>query len=200
MFIRQPRKRMSSKKILGIGVNDAPYRTAYKKGTKTYSCLIYKKWVFTLEKVCIKKATICDSWLNFMNFYQWVKQQDWKGKELSEKVFDLNNTHYSPETCVFISTCLKLLIAKPSYRKTSTLGEGVHLRRIKNYPYYTSCHHFTGKLTTKYFKTKEDALKYYRDAKQEYLLKSFKEEKDPRLKQVIQKEILKHNQKLLPIN
>lgn len=99
--------------IYGIGINDADYPVEIKIGQLRSTCKFYRKWFAMLTR-CYNKneirkhpsyaeCSVCESWLLFSNFKQWMEQQDWEGKDLDKDLLVKGNKVYSPETCCFIS-------------------------------------------------------------------------------------------------
>jgi len=118
--------RKKDKLVYGVGVNDADYAvTGYvmRDGRRKQTlCPIYAKWKDMLKRCYCEKAIkrrptytecyVCDSWLYFSNFRDWVisqKDKDWKEKHLDKDILYAGNKEYSPETCVFVSFSLNML-------------------------------------------------------------------------------------------
>ncbi len=95
-----------SKKVCGVGINDADYCVQGKGKVK---CPYYIKWSSMLVR-CYGKITsawyedcwICEEWLIFSNFRAWMETQDWEGKHLDKDLLVTGNKVYSPATCVFV--------------------------------------------------------------------------------------------------
>ena len=113
------------KLIYGVGINDANYLTlklktieelrvgGKNKQKQVWKCPYYSKWKGMLRRCYSKKVhvkqptykdcTVCDIWLTFSNFKDWMIKQDWTGMELDKDLLLEGNRVYSPETCVFVS-------------------------------------------------------------------------------------------------
>ena len=107
------RKSIATNNIHGVGTNDADYQVVSASGT----CPYYRKWEHMLERCYSGKnkayeaITVCDDWLWFSNFKDWMEKQDWKGLTLDKDVIPANNASvYSPETCCFISAELNFFL------------------------------------------------------------------------------------------
>lgn len=50
-----------------------------------------------------KGCTVCEEWLIFSKFREWMTNQDYKDKQLDKDFIIEGNKIYSPETCVFIT-------------------------------------------------------------------------------------------------
>lgn len=114
---------MSIKKPLaGVGNMDADYvvdRREYwieggkRKSRKIWTCPFYRRWADMIsrcynEKRLLDKSnyigcSVCEEWLTFSKFRQWMQTQDWEGKHLDKDLLVRGNKVYSPDTCVFIS-------------------------------------------------------------------------------------------------
>lgn len=109
--------------IHGYGIYDceSPYKWREEKNGKkvVVHCPYFVKWKSVVVKTNCHKyktrnpsyfsATMSEEWKLFSNFKAWVDSQpnkDWKNCELDKDLLFLGNTHYSPETCVFLSTKL----------------------------------------------------------------------------------------------
>ena len=119
--------------ILGVGINDAPYKTAYKTNNRVYICPYYTRWCFMLNRCyspnwiknhpTYKNCYVTPTWHSFMAFKDWMILQDWKGKQLDKDLLSLSDKRYSPETCLFISAQLNSLFNKrDNHQGTEPLG------------------------------------------------------------------------------
>lgn len=101
--------------VFGVGHNDADYNVTQKIDGKTYTCPFYRKWCSMLKRCYDEKwlsqypsyrgCTVCEEWLSFMNFKDWMETQDWEGKNLDKDLI-VKSGVYSPTTCVFIDNNL----------------------------------------------------------------------------------------------
>lgn len=111
--------------LFGIGINDASYVTqkyeyidgrtpsGIRKRKSVWKCPYYVKWKSMIERCYSTKyletrptyrgCTVCEEWLLFSNFREWMLTQDWEGNQLDKDLLFLGNKIYSPETCCFIS-------------------------------------------------------------------------------------------------
>lgn len=104
-------------KIYGVAINDADYAVV-KHGivdgkTKIiWRCPFYTRWydmirrcyqkTFTSKSIKYSQCSVCDEWLKFSNFRQWMERQDWRDKQLDKDLVKLGNKVYCPEFCVFV--------------------------------------------------------------------------------------------------
>lgn len=96
-----------------VGINDAPYQVAYFEYGKRYTCPYYSRWRNMLSRAynvdvhkqfpTYSECTVSEEWHSFMNFRQWMEEQDWEGKQLDKDLIFPGNTTYGPQYCQFIS-------------------------------------------------------------------------------------------------
>ena len=106
------------KLVFGVGTNNAPYTTE-TRGVVVPKCPYYVVWVSMLKRCYSSKfqckfptyigCSVCDEWLVFTAFKQWMVQQEWQGLELDKDLLIQGNKVYSPETCLFVSKALNYL-------------------------------------------------------------------------------------------
>ena len=119
--------------VYGMGINDADYEIS--RGNNI--CPFYRKWVNMLERCycetyqqkqpTYKGCKVCDEWLIFSNFKAWMKNQDWKDKELDKDILIPGNKIYSSVTCVFVPRRVNgLLVDCGGRRGKFPLGVSFH--------------------------------------------------------------------------
>ena len=69
-------------------------------------------------------CTVCDEWLTFSIFKDWMHNQDFKNKELDKDIKSKGSKIYSPETCLFVDRRVNLLV-NTQPRKGVSLPLGV---------------------------------------------------------------------------
>ena len=119
----KPRKR--NKLVCGVGINDADYAVQHSvkidgKWRIVWTCPIYHIWKHMLSrcysekfhqrKPTYKGCSVCEEWLYFSKFREWVIQQDWKDKHLDKDWLVQGNKVYSPETCIFVTPQINTFI------------------------------------------------------------------------------------------
>lgn len=108
------------KLVYGVGVNDADHVVSKARNGKTYwTCPFYQRWADMLRRCYSTKyksrnesyseCYVCDEWLVFSNFMDWMKLKDWHDKEIDKDIIG-DSKVYSPETCVFVSKIINLFI------------------------------------------------------------------------------------------
>jgi len=130
-------------RLYGVGINDATYSVYNSKSIGAKVCPYYLRWANMLRRCysplfhesnkTYRECSVVNDWLVFSNFRRWMEAQDWKGKELDKDIKVLGNLIYGPDTCLFISAKVNLLIAKRDAGKKN-LPQGVCLSNRKK-PY-----------------------------------------------------------------
>jgi hypothetical protein len=124
----------------GRGLNDANYVTQFK--ASGWTCPFFLTWKNMLKRAYSKAehsrrpsyvgTEVCDEWLRFSTFKDWMENQDWHGKHLDKDLLVPGNKLYSPETCCFVSRELN------SFLTDSAASRG-------DYPVGVCLHKATGK-------------------------------------------------------
>lgn len=123
-FIEIPasKQSLSQRKLMyGIGINDATYIiNPYVNGLPTQRCPYYRKWAdmlkrcyspsFLITEPSYVGSYVCQEWLRFSVFKEWMKTQDWESKQLGYLILNPGNKVYSPEQCVFVTHDLNSLL------------------------------------------------------------------------------------------
>lgn len=130
--------------IHGHGVNDADYntnRTEIVNGKQkiVWSCQIYLTWRAMIRRCYCEKThvfhptykccSVSEEWLYFSNFREWMKNQDWEGKDLDKDILCPGNKVYSKSACIFVSRPLNLFLnSNKAMRGDSPLGTSYRKR------------------------------------------------------------------------
>lgn len=133
----------SRKNVYGVGVNDCDYFVLQSREGKTTKCPYYSRWQEMLKRAYCKKyqakkptykgCSVCEQWLSFSNFKEWMKLQDWKGKHLDKDILSYGNKVYGPDNCIFVSKEINaLLTTSKAARGKAPIGVSYH-KRIKKY-------------------------------------------------------------------
>lgn len=191
-FIEIPAGKTSTSKrrlIFGVGSNDANYLVRPIINGKKVMCPIYRRW-YDMLKRCYSKpslksnpsyigCSVFEEWLLFSNFSEWMKEQDWKGKELDKDVIKPGNKIYSPDNCSFISQALNMLLVNKIVR-SNKLPKGVHLHS-KTMKFRAIISHSGTETNLGYFNTKTEASNAYIKKKVEIILDAIDEQLDVRI-------------------
>ena len=199
------RERVSEKDryhvIYGKGIVDLTYTKNVRKNKKTiWKCPFFERWRGLIRRCYSDKTfkrnpqyencTICDGWLTFSKFKEWMEQHDWCGKELDKDLLIKGNKHYSPENCVWVSHGINIFICDKRESTKSEFHIGTTLDKETG-KWRAQCSNPFGK--TKYekrgyiglFETRELAHLAWKQKKHEYACKFSEFEKDERIIQAL---------------
>lgn len=105
-----------------------------------WKCPYFSRWENMLERCYSVKfkenvstyddCHVCDEWLQFESFKDWMKLQSWKGMDLDKDLLVMGNKKYSPETCIFINPLINKFIIERIPKSTGL--QGVYLSVIKS--------------------------------------------------------------------
>ena len=133
--------RVTSKLILGVGINDHPGHVRYRVNGVWTTCPIYTKWHGMLERSfsdrykskypSYRDVSCVEEWLKFSNFRSWVLTQQWEGLELDKDILVEGSKIYSPETCCFVPKEVNYLLLD-SRAIRGKLPLGVDFRKKEN--------------------------------------------------------------------
>mgnify|MGYP000684030248 FL=1 len=181
----------SRKLVHGVGINDSWYKTHTVINGKRITCPYYQRWQDMLRRGYSRKlkekystykdVTVCEDWYLFSKFHQWMEKQDWKDKHLDKDIVCPNNKVYSPETCVFVTGDINmLLINRGAARGKYCQGVNYHKGAGK---FQATCNQGKGK--QKYlglFPTEALAYEAYVNYKHNLILEVADEQEDIRVK------------------
>lgn len=194
MFIEIPANKQSignRKLVHGVGINDAPYKVNYHSGKKLTRCPFYTAWTNMLKRcysLCASKndptyadCYVCDEWLLFTNFKDWMKKQNWNGKELDKDVIIPGNKIYHPSGCAFVDGELNsLLCDSAAIRGDLPIGVSLSKRTKKE---YRATIKLSGKKThIGRYNSASEANKAYVKEKVKYILSFAEKQTDNRLR------------------
>ena len=118
-----------NKLAFGVGINDTDCVTQESASEGKRICPYYSRWRALLLRCYDSKmhdkhpsyrdCRVCDDWLVFSKFREWMKSQNWEGNSLDKDLLVRGNKLYSPETCLFIPQSLNAMI-------NGNLTTGVH--------------------------------------------------------------------------
>ena len=122
-FIERPaneRSLLRRRSVCGVGTNDADYLVQAMVDGKLSVCPFYRTWTGMLERCYSTKyqkisptyigCRVCSEWLVFSNFKEWMRSQDWQGKQLDKDILTQGNKIYSPERCLFVTQYINGLL------------------------------------------------------------------------------------------
>lgn len=190
---------MSKDKIIyGKGIVDLHYPKKIRRGSRGDSktlwvCPYFERWRGLIRRCYSPQhlnrnptylgCEVCEDWLVFSRFKDWMQTQDWEGKELDKDLLIPNNTLYSPNTCLWVSHDVNIFICG---RKNDNNTVGTVLDKTTGL-YRAQCSNPFGK--TGYerrgyiglFPTQELAHVAWRAKKREYACKLAEMQEDKRV-------------------
>lgn len=128
-----------SKTILGVGINDLPYKVhRYREGKEVWVCPFYKVWrnmlmrcysdTYAKTNPSYVDTFVCKDWLIASNFVEWMSSQNWEDRQLDKDLF--GNKEYNPEVCVFLPREINTYMCGEA-RVNSKLPPGVSIHGDK---------------------------------------------------------------------
>jgi len=183
--------RKVNKLVYGVGTNDAGRAVWTKLNGKRVVCPFYDRWQsmlgrcydpkFHLRNPTYVGCSVAEEWLLFSNFENWMKTQDWEGKQLDKDILKLGNKLYSPDFCIFIPKKLNSFTVDCG----ASSGEwpiGVSLHKRTGMFVARCSNPFTGKRENLGgFDNPDDAHEAWRKRKHELALIYADQQTDPRI-------------------
>lgn len=143
-------------KLYGVGVDDTDYpkeKRVYSEGKSKviWYCEVFSRWRNMLKRCysntdeAYTDVTVCDDWLSFSNYKNWVDSQvkpdcDW---DIDKDLINGSSRMYSPENCVVIPKCINLYLFVSKGK--GLVGSYYESKRGK---YQSYCGEFGGKRKT----------------------------------------------------
>lgn len=189
-FVEIPASKKSlafRKPVYGIGINDAAYITHPKVDGKLITCPFYRKWsdmlkrcyseMFKDKNPTYRACAVCEEWLTFTVFKDWMSAQVWESMELDKDLINPGCKIYSPKNCRFITKQLNTLLTNNEGRRgTNPQGVSFNKRAGK----YKSQVSINGEINhIGYYDTPEQASAAYIKIKTITILKAADEQEDP---------------------
>tara|TARA_R110000772_G_scaffold243191_1_gene355959 strand:+ start:108 stop:755 length:648 start_codon:yes stop_codon:yes gene_type:complete len=198
-FIEVPANKISlskRRKCHGVGINDSAYITQMRVNGNYTICPYYRKWIDMLNRCYSKKfhlknatyigCTVCDEWLSFLSFKQWMSTQDWKGNDLDKDLLVQGNKIYSPGTCLFVSPRVNRIIGSKIKRKENIKKGASYIEKLGKFSssyYLNGKSHYLG-----LFNSEDEAHEEYKKVKYRIIYLVAMEQKEP-----IKSALLKYN-------
>lgn len=177
----------------GVGINDSDYSVNPVINGKRKMCSFYCVWSNMIRRCYMPDekrrlgietpyigCTVAEEWHRFSNFKSWMEKQDWKNKHLDKDLKVYGNKVYSPDTCIFISKQINVLISEGRYsdyglKRGLTIDGGKFRARISKYGKDCEIGHFTNE---------EDAHQAWIIERKKYILE-VAEKEDLYIKQML---------------
>jgi len=129
-----------NKLVYGVGVNDADYVVNPTIKGNRVMCAFYRTW-FSMLKRCYSKVyqkknptyigcSVCDEWLTFSNFKEWMQSKDFKGKQIDKDLKVAGNKIYSPNTCMFVTCAINQLLTNNA-AKRGLYPQGIDFNKVR---------------------------------------------------------------------
>ena len=160
--------------VCGVGINDAPYNIySYDKSGNRYKCHMHTTWQNMLHRCFSDKyknkhrtyseCTISDDWVYFSSFRDWMKDQDYVGRDLDKDILIPGNKVYSRETCLFVPQDInKILLDTKSVRGEYPVGVNIHKKTGK---YMARCNNGAKRVYLGLFSDMNEAHSAYKEFK-----------------------------------
>jgi hypothetical protein len=150
----------------------------YKCYENDHTTPYYRIWIDMLRRCynnnfqkkfpTYKDCTVCEEWHNFQNFAEWYENNHYEINDeqvhLDKDILIKENKLYSPETCIFVPSCINLLFLKNKLNR-GNLPIGVIYKKDTNKYIAKFTHTVNGsKITVNIgvFNTPENAFKAYK--------------------------------------
>lgn len=164
----------------------------YKAWDKTKLTKVYSTWFgmmvrcydekYHLKHPTYKNVEVCDEWYNFQNFAKWFEDNYIEGFHLDKDILCPTCRIYSPETCVFVPQQINNMFTS-SYSRDLPIG--VYYLRGR---YQVSTPTNDKSTYIGFYKTKDEAIKVHKIAKEKYMkeeAEKWKDYIDPRVYQAM---------------
>ena len=180
--------------VFGVGINDADYTVQPRINGTHARCPFYTKWHSMLRRCyspialannpTYQGCVVCDEWIYFSNFKEWMETQDWEGKQLDKDFFG-NGSIYSPSTCCFVEHWLNVLFNDHAKKRgLYPIGVSKHGNKFQTHLGVNGRRTRIG-----YFSTPEEASVSYQKAKREYVIEKMKDYPNQRIKQAVLRKV-----------
>jgi len=181
------------KLICGVGINDADYQVKPLVNGVRPTCLFYSTWARMLERCYSSKfhkirptyigCSVCDDWIFFSKFKEWMTQQDFKNKELDKDILIHENKIYSPSTCIFVTSRVNSLLLDRGLGR-GQYAIGVHFNKQCK-KFISSCSNGLKQIHLGAFNTEQEAHQAYLKYKKQVIIEVALEQDDIRLKDAL---------------
>lgn len=167
-----------ARNIFGVGfIGEGRFKSSNKSGRSSKE---YSKWRGMiarcyserelLRKPCYEGVSVCDEWMNFQNFAEWLScrmPSDGGSYAIDKDIKIFGNKIYSPETCLIVPSIINgFVIDQESRRGKYKIGVSFHRNTGK---FVSQCNNpITKKLENLgYFSLEADAHNAWRKRKSE---------------------------------
>lgn len=108
------------RRVFGHGINDLDEPTTLYTGGRKRRCPFYQTWTGMLRRAYYKKwkeahptyegVSVTPEWWSRRAFTEWMRRQEWEGRQLDKDILWPGNKIYGPDTCLFVPAEINLLL------------------------------------------------------------------------------------------
>jgi hypothetical protein len=98
--------------VYGHGINDLDEPARIYSGGKKRHCPFYKTWANMIKRSYYEKSkvsqptyegvTVTPEWWSRRAFTEWMRGQEWQGRQLDKDILWPGNKIYAPDKCLFV--------------------------------------------------------------------------------------------------
>jgi hypothetical protein len=140
--------RANTMTVYGHGINDLDEPACIYIGGKIRHCPFYRTWSSMLERSYSEKrkvshptyegVTVTPEWWSRRAFTEWMRGQEWQGRQLDKDILWPGNKIYAPDKCLFAPPEINNLLTNSAATR-GEYPEGVAYDRYhKKFKAYTS--------------------------------------------------------------
>ena len=106
--------------VFGHGINDLDEPTEFYTGGRKRRCPFYRTWKDMLQRAYSKKwkeknptyegVSVTPEWWSRRAFTEWMRRQEWEGRQLDKDILWPGNKIYGPDTCLFVPREINVLL------------------------------------------------------------------------------------------
>ena len=180
------------KPVCGVGINDSDYVTTPTINGKRVCCPYYKVWHSMIVRCYSKKShkhsptyigcSVCNEWLYFSAFKQWMTLQSWENNELDKDILVEGNKIYSPKSCCFVPSTINSLMNDNKKKRGNRLIGATYRGGAKGDRYEASISIDGLWVYLGSFGSEIEASESYKKAKTQNLLSKAYKQEDERVK------------------
>jgi hypothetical protein len=134
--------------VYGHGINDLDEPARIYSGGKKRHCPFYKTWANMIKRSYYEKSkvsqptyegvTVTPEWWSRRAFTEWMRGQEWQGRQLDKDILWPGNKIYAPDKCLFVPQEINNLLTNRAAAR-GEYPEGVSYRKQrKKFEAYTS--------------------------------------------------------------
>ena len=100
------------RRVFGHGINDLDEPAHMYSGGKIRKCPFYETWYQMLRRAYCEKykasrptyedVTVTPEWWSRRTFTEWMRGQEWQGRQLDKDILWPGNKIYAPDKCLFV--------------------------------------------------------------------------------------------------